>query len=129
MYKPYEVEVYGPPAVDGAGRVLLKAADLIRERGHAKEVFENGAGNLCLHGAINKAVTGNPYYMSGDDPIWVEATERVAGMLFERVYPGAESRAFTDFSGHWASRWNNAPERSADEVIAALTEAAYLVPA
>lgn len=40
--------------------ILLRAAELIEERGHARGMPENRRGNLCAIGAIRVAVTGRP---------------------------------------------------------------------
>ncbi len=44
--------------------LLLKAADLIEERGWAQNAFQNDQGNLCIVGALNSVLYGNAYAVS-----------------------------------------------------------------
>lgn len=86
---------------------LLKAARVIETLGHTKhELCNDLTGAVCLRGAINIALTGKPL-----------AFEKLndARRLFCRV---------SDYLGQCEVDWNNAPERTASEVIHALREAA-----
>ncbi len=98
--------------------VLLEAAGLIRARGLAKFIQEDLDGTVCLHGAISIARFGYPYGDDCGDAVACKATESVANFL----RASGVGRDLVGGSG--CSRWNNLPERTADEVIAALEGAA-----
>lgn len=38
---------------------ISKAIDLLKERGWCRNTYENGAGQLCLLGAVNTAIYGS----------------------------------------------------------------------
>lgn len=90
--------------MDKTGKILIKAAELVAERGLAKGLRISN-GSLCAYGAIAMAVNGAAYCDSG----CAKAQDRMSNML--RLY---------DFSV-----WNNEPERTKEEVIDALVAAAY----
>lgn len=77
--------------------LLLEAAQYIREHGHAKRALVDEHGAACLVGAINMVHSGN------------QARHQVQHFLKVKCLVA----------------WNNAPERTADEVIAALEGAAF----
>jgi len=81
-------------------KALLDAADLIEQRGHAKKTLEDIDGSLCMGGAISMAITGKSF---GLHPDMMEAY-----------------CALHDFCGGSFVTYNNAPERTASEVIATL---------
>ena len=82
-----------------ASQICRDAAKLIRERGHAKGNYESNDGRLCLVGALCYAGIGS------DSSRIYEAIEGVSGV------PSPAT-------------WNDAPERTPAEVIAALEKAA-----
>lgn len=83
-------------------KALSSAADLIEEWGWCQGRFENESGNLCAVGAI-----------------W---TTRVRGTdHFDVEY------TFKDALGMSVAEWNDAPERTQDEVVAKLREVALKV--
>lgn len=84
-----------------AQRILTRAADLIEMRGHAKHILKNDAGEMCLLGAILEAGRGKD---------WPAACRPVQQLL------GTDNIAM----------WNNQPERTKAEAVAALRAAAQL---
>jgi hypothetical protein len=96
---------------------LLRAADLIREHGLAKYTQQDSEGRMCLHGAISIAATGKPF-CELDAPIYCEASAAVRRHLLAL----GVSRDLIGNDG--CAQWNNKPERTADQVIAALEGAA-----
>jgi putative intracellular protease/amidase len=89
--------------------VLDRAADVIAERGHCKGDYEGPDGSVCAIGALLVAIAGGPA-----DPLNARQFH---------TYMSARDWA-SDVVGNAVARWNDAPERTADEVIAALREAA-----
>lgn len=88
---------------------LLKAADLLRERGWCTHVFTNAAGELCLRGAINVAMGGRASSTDrGDDTAPMKAL--LASMGLE--------------TPDQAAMWNNR-QSSAEPVIETLEKAAW----
>jgi hypothetical protein len=99
-------------------RHLLQAADLIRERGLAKFVRKAADGSLCVHGAVAFAISGSE---NSYEP--VEALQRLGHYLIdEGIDEGLVTNWYIGFDN--ISDWNNAPKRTAAEVIAALEGAA-----
>jgi hypothetical protein len=82
---------------------LRRAAQEIRERGWLSGMNDENAGSVCAMAALGLA--------SGDD----------AGVFV------AARKLILDVTGSaCVANWNDAPERTADEVIAALLKAAEL---
>jgi len=97
---------------------LHQAADLIEKHGHAKYALRNSEGRLCLLGAINMAVTGDPLHE-------LPASCKLYCKVDEVVKKNRPDFPFHRFNH--AVDWNNAPERKPEEVIALLREAADAV--
>ncbi len=89
--------------VDEVGKVMLKAADYIEEHGHCKHVLCDDKGAVCIRGALIRV---------GSFTQLTKAELR----LKEFGIPWNERVGVVD--------WNNAPERTGEEVIAALRAAA-----
>lgn len=100
--------------LDYIGQILLNAADLIERRGHTKNVRQDAAGRICLHGAIGLAITG--------DALWMEPAEFT---VTERLHDFRPDVGTFSYYGWEVAKWNNMPERTAEEVIALLRGAAY----
>ncbi len=115
-----QVEV--PVQEDEVCQVLRRAADVLRCAGHLKNalyVESPVAGPVCAMGAINRADHGSAKYGFG------EMSQTAARALSE--FLGLEPWASADKEWRWSetvASWNNAPERTAAEVIAALEGAA-----
>lgn len=113
LYDPKWEKKIGAP-VEEWRSALLKAASLIRERGHTKHEYEDGQGRLCLHGAIRVAMFGS---VNDKSDSGCEATKAVCRYL--------RSIGRTDVYS-FAGNWNDEDGRSGAEVIAVLESAAAL---
>lgn len=49
--------------------VLYRAAEVQRERGRCSYDFSNPRGGVCMWGAINVVVNGDPFDWTGVDPL------------------------------------------------------------
>lgn len=85
-------------------QVLLEAADLIEEKGWCQGMYNNRSGAMCMMGAIINAGRRHEHrYTSRAHLRLIEAVGGVAPVL-----------------------WNDAPERTQEEVVSALRKAAAL---
>src|SRR5258706_1042238 len=92
------------PELDKGGKILISAADYIEKYGWWCKGHGASKGlRACLMTSI--------WFISNNDKA-IEASDRVTHYL------GFENRGE-------AVRWNDAPERTKEEVISALREAAY----
>ena len=83
--------------------ILLKAADLIEQRGHCKHIVTDQSGALCMGGAINLVDTGYPVYFHTRS----EAGWKAAKQLHK-------------FCGSNFVDYNNAPATTAADAVAKL---------
>ncbi|MGW7087612.1 DUF6197 family protein [Streptomyces sp. NPDC054871] len=110
--------------------VYQQAADVIRANGHYKGAYwgrpETGVGieyaasecPVCAVGALSVAVTGSPVPQADEvDPVIIAFASRMFGPV------NAEAAVVR------LAAWNDAPERTPDDVIAALENAAKPVAA
>jgi hypothetical protein len=88
-------------------RVLLRAAEIVRERGLCKGPWRAG-GPLCAAGAVGEA---------GSDLGLPRAEMKARVLRFARALGGS---AVSDVHG-----WNDAPGRTVGDVAEALERAAY----
>lgn len=95
------------PQLTDVQKVLLGAAQVIRERGWCQKALVDGGGRLCVMGAILAVDTGDPEGDWGD----------VSNAAMDRLYGYLDKQP--------PMIWNNAPERTAEEVIHALEAAAF----
>jgi hypothetical protein len=99
-----------------SAQVLMHAADLIEQHGHRKGEFRDMHGRYCAYGALRDAAgivadgaVSNLDYNGGK---W---------LAFRSARHALEHHLSRESGGTWSiSRWNDAPERTTDEVIAAL---------
>ena len=91
--------------------ILYRAGDVLRMRGHAKNYLEDSAGGVCLNGAVNVAAHGTPQWELGQ---------------FDAEAPIRDAASVAIGTNYEAVDWNNAPERTPEEVQIAL-DAAYVV--
>jgi len=103
-----------PDLQDPVCRVLMDAIRLIRERGWTRFQMCDSSGRLCIHGALRAAAYGDPYGGVGalQAPEYSAACAAIGRVL--RAPRGRLNHA----------EWNNAPGRTAAEVISALEGAA-----
>lgn len=94
--------------------LLRQAANEVRARGLAKGTQLDSEGRVCIHGAIRIATS-----VATESAIVREADTRVCAYLTEVCGVGDKF-----VQGGGAAWWNNMPERTAEEVIAALEGAA-----
>lgn len=85
--------------------VFTEAADLIRDRGHSIGKLVDDEGRLCLYGAINLAMHGDPVRCTTKS---TNAVDKLRPLL----------------GGEHPVRWNNEPERTRLEVVGLLRKAA-----
>lgn len=96
--------------------ILLRARDVLIEHGHAKYALVNSDGQHCALGAVFVSAGLGPYgrpLVSGDE------CDRALIYLREQI-----CKQGTGDPG--ISAWNNALERTADEVIDTFFDAAIL---
>jgi hypothetical protein len=87
-------------------QVLRKAAELIEQRGWCRCCYTDSAGRLCVVGALRATRNGD-----AGDP-FCDWDQHKAFSMLSKCIDGIPSR------------WNDAPERTKDQVIAALRAAA-----
>jgi hypothetical protein len=112
----------GEPArpTDAIGELLWRAADLMESKPHlAKGALVDAMGNVCLRGAVLCAAHGHYWHLRDwwHDSLLREADNRVAKYLKLPGRLGMRSHPNT-------ADWNNSPERTKEEVVAALRAAA-----
>ena len=94
--------------------LLMKAAGLIEKHGHTKGQLKDKNGSMCFMGAI--------WQETSQIDLGLEAAKTTAmalGLGFDSHYKMGPSSAL------WTMvEWNNAPERTAQEVIDAMRLAA-----
>ena len=93
--------------------ILLKAADVIEERGWCKYHLCDPHGQLCIAGAINVASSGDPYWSDKHDPY-------AALVLVTRSLHAEGTLSISKN----AVEWNNTQARTKEDVIGALRRAA-----
>jgi len=109
MHKIENPKTVECPTLSPDRQMLWDAANLIEERGHAKGALVRVDGSMCALGALNCAATGDPldhqqrHDVSGFMVAFSSLTKRVGGDIVE---------------------WNNAPERTKEEVVSELRSAA-----
>lgn len=103
------------------GKTLWAAANYMEEHGHVKGVLRDEQGRVCLLGAINMVVFGKESMHSRaayDDPnitVRCKASRAVKDLLRDKL--GTEYI-------YGEVYWNNQPERTKDEVVQVLRDAA-----
>lgn len=107
--------------------VLLKAADLLEKYGHVKLTRGNIHTGMCFLGALEVA-QGHPegYDFLGaegpDTEITIAASHAVAKSLGLKVKSHESHHEWA--AGRAMANWNNAPERTGQEVIDAMRNTA-----
>ncbi len=93
--------------------LLLKAAELVEERGHNQGWYEGDNGSLCILGALEVASGEEPFSMS-----------EILLPLHHGCGLAHDLRPFA----LGVIRWNDAPGRTKAEVVQALRNAAGYLP-
>lgn len=108
-------------------QILLDAANIIRVRGLAKNEMLDSKGCVCLMGALYQALCGDPD--PEDDSVVHQHQKIEVGQYAQNKIAeclGFEGRGWE--GGRELVRWNNADERTAEDVISTLEKAAQLQP-
>jgi hypothetical protein len=97
--------------MDTTSKILIRAAELIAERGWAQGVRVAHDGSACVLGALNKVATGqfDGSFVNYD---LIIVQNRLEHAIYSPLYDGLAA-------------WNDAPDRTAEEVIDTLIAAAY----
>lgn len=98
----------------GASQLLLKTAEVIEERGWTQGKYIDADGCVCVYGAMHVAQGRAPLDAGTSNP--AEAHARLA-LLRTLHLPNS-------FVVDPLAAWNDAPERTAVEVVTALRTAA-----
>jgi hypothetical protein len=97
------------PVLESWRQLLLDAMDLLEQRGHTKRLFFSAAsGGVCLAGAVRVAINDGQIPNDWFSPIQIDS-------LYYNVIRHLQQYLKTDC----IATWNDAPERTAEEVIAA----------
>lgn len=97
--------------------ILLKAAEGLRTKGFAKFERRTFEGKMCALGAIDYAIPSyENRYASDEHPAVQALAQHVPPPRKENIWGSPLSVSIAD--------WNNAPERTAEEVIATFLAAA-----
>lgn len=99
--------------------LFRKAAEVIEQRGHAKDMFESETGAVCAVGALRIAAG---YYAEPPVEGGIFASEPLAAVKFlsSRIY----SNTTDEDPVERIADWNDAWDRTEAEVIEALHDAA-----
>lgn len=95
--------------LDEPAKLLLRAAELIEERGHCRsgQLFDEETGGMCAFGALSMAACGNP--------VLTPHNSFIAMRRFSKVVTGSDDYMY-------GCDWNNT--HTAAEVVAKLREVA-----
>ena len=106
---------------------LMRAAEIIREKGHCQNMFVSPTGKVCMAQAI--ALTrGNESYHSNNGPEEHQVKNYLLEKIGTRDLWGLEGPAEGYYPATFICAWNNMPGRTAEEVIAVLEGAATWKP-
>jgi hypothetical protein len=96
-------------------QLLAGAARVIEKHGHAKGELVSSDGRMCLMGAINKVLFDHALE-NGEHPSLIPALEAVCNQAF----PDGD---WQGYPRHAVVHWNNASDRTGQEVIDVLRAA------
>ncbi|MFD4474628.1 hypothetical protein ACFWPU_00725 [Streptomyces sp. NPDC058471] len=97
--------------------IFEKAAQVLMEGGHCKGELADGEGRHCAMGALHMAEMEKAWSVA---PTYYAdvAASRAADRLAERgELPPLNNDEFMGFATHPLARWNDAPERTGEDVI------------
>jgi hypothetical protein len=89
-------------------RILLRAHEIIEERGWCQAKLVSSEGHVCLEAAISLAACGTPYHEA--DWEMSEAAAQAFAEMKRRVF-------FNRGEDHRLWSWNDRPGRTKDEVL------------
>ena len=108
------------PKINPVADVLLMGADLMEKYGHVRDVRKDGNGSMCFLGALQEAQgIIDDYSYSRDTALTHRAAKVFAEMLNLPLIYGHEDDRRGD-----AATWNNRPDVTGKDVIAAMRKAA-----
>jgi hypothetical protein len=100
--------------------LFRKAAEVIEERGHAKDAFESETGAVCAVGALRIAAGYGAEPPLGEGDIFASEPLAAVKFLSPRIY----SNTTDEDPVERIADWNDAWDRTEAEVIEALRDAA-----
>ena len=111
-----------------AADIAYKAAEIASERGHCKNIEEDGEGHVCFIGAVNLAAFGvslRPDFHDRMIRIRVEEILRTAGAILRKRGRDAGPVSFwSSVSFMNAIFWNNQDSTTGEDVVLLLKETA-----
>ena len=106
------------------GKAALVAAHAyMKEHGHCKYELSDGHGRVCVRGAINAAVTGDPRTFGSVRSLAAAATQRVAEKRLMKAI-GLDYDGWGGVAPLFA--WNNDQKRTKRQVLGAFRKAIKL---
>lgn len=97
--------------------ILRKAAEGLRVLGFTKFIRHDDKGRMCALGAIEHALGPHMSFLVADDHLAVKAFAQHVPDISKQTWSGNPL-------SYCIAEWNNAPERTAEEVIATFLAAA-----
>ena len=101
------------PQINPIADLLNRAANLIETRGHTKYELVSRSGAMCFMGALNEAMGSRHIHKGFEDAAL--ATCKLLGI--------SKGDGFRDIDV--VINWNNAPERTGQEVIDVMRQTAH----
>jgi hypothetical protein len=115
--------------IDQTETILQSAADLIEKHGHLKNDLGDFTRGFCLRGALQQATLKAG--VLDVHPMEINLTGKVGKFLNLQKIPDGDMEYWTSHGyppdtayAHPAIVWNNAPERTKEEVVQALRDTA-----
>lgn len=116
---PRDLDYVPTPSPSPWAALYSKAADIIEKGGLVKNIQEDGLGRHCIIGALFKAHYGFAFPAIRVPSVTNEETWRLGAIWARDLGFGPASRSDTYLVGEMTS-WNNAPERTAHDVVSRL---------
>jgi hypothetical protein len=107
--------------------LMLKAADLIDQRGLAKRTFVDKRGQLCVRGALMAAAGLDGLYDMYHRWPTATALYREADARFSQHVVRGNRRRYAAYAHDASAYWNNEDARTKDEVVTELRRCAMAV--
>lgn len=122
--------------MDNTANLLRRAADILGEKGWCQGSLTNPDGNVCAMGAFHQAAyeiypEAQEFYSPADFSVMYDRmqVQSDAASAMAHVLDLPEPRYFSELglTKNPIPAWNDAPERSAEDVILAMKNAAQHV--